>query len=190
MLENPHNFLRTKQPVSLSSAALESVQHRPAAFAANNSSNEPVSVAGAGINASAVSSDFSSVSSFLQGLWANADGGPADPVRHAAAPLPSISDILAPSSFGAEPQTWPLQRLDRDFVNAAFQLDPIAASSSQVTSVSGVQCFDRSTTSGPGKQSLQSAVRAFICSPLARVQRATLFHALFQNHGDSSEFHV
>lgn len=172
MLENPHDFSRTKQPVSLSSVALESVQHRPAAFTENHSSNEPVSVAGTGINASAVvplSSDFSSVSIFLQGLWANSNGGAVAPVQHAAAPLPSISDILAPSSFGAEPQTWPLQRLDRDFVNAAFLLDPIVASSSQVISVNGVQSLDRPTTSGPGKKSLQSAVRAFICSRLARV---------------------
>ncbi len=127
MLETPQEFVRVRQPLSLLSAASDSMQHRPTPPAEKYHADAPISVSRIGLGASAVAplpSDISNVSSFLQGLWASTNHEPM--ATHVVAPSSVVSDALAPLSFGAEPQSWPLRRLDQDFVNAAFQLAPVA----------------------------------------------------------------
>ena len=136
------------------------------------------------INSSSVaatSSGSSSVSSFLQGLWASSvhdasetavDG--AERAHYPGVPTSLISDVLAPLSFGAEPKSWPLQRLDQDVVNAAFQLVPMEVSSSRIT-VHGPESNESRQVSGskraPSRVS-QSAVRHFLLDSKTKFARS------------------
>ena len=162
MLETPQDFVRVKHPLSLSLADSDLVPQRPASLVEKSVADAAVSGAGIGVpvgmGASAVLSDSSSVSSFLQGLWASTRNEAVG--QHAVAPSSVVSDALAPLSFGAEPRPWQLQRLDQDFVNAAFQLAPAVVPSSQNTSA-GLDSVQYRPASGPGKSSrtLKSAVR-------------------------------
>ena len=75
--------------------------------------------------------------------------------------VPSALFPLAPLSFGTEPQSWPLKQIDRDFVNAAFQLAPPVVPSSQVAGTV-LDVNESRPQAGPGRTSsrtLQSAVR-------------------------------
>ena len=175
MLETPQDFVRSKHPISLPlSAASDSMQLRLFASAEKGAANAHVSRSEMAINSSSVaatSSGSSSVSSFLQGLWASSvhdasetavDG--TERAHYPGAPTSLISDVLAPLSFGAEPKSWPLQRLDQDVVNAAFQLVPMEVSSSRIT-VHGPESNESRQVSGskraPSRVS-QSAVRHFL----------------------------
>lgn len=171
MLEAPQGFARVRQPPSLplsASYASDLTQLRMAssseksyaiAQALKNEATTHVSAAATNLSGS------SSVSSFLQGLWASSELSNADAVGLEGVQrpvLPSlISDVLAPRSFGAEPSSWPLQRLDHDVVNAAFQLKPTEETSSQITrSVPDFNEFLSASglRTGPSRSS-QSAVR-------------------------------
>ena len=77
LLENPGQFLRAKQPLSLPVPSSEPAQHRHTVSAGKNGGETQVGATGTGIGASKVAaapSDFDSVSSFLQGLWASTNG--------------------------------------------------------------------------------------------------------------------
>ena len=153
MLETPQEFVRVRQPLSLPLATSDLMQHRPTPLAEKYNADAPVSASGVGFGASAVAplpSDISSVSSFLQGLWASTNHEPLG--ARPAAPSSVVSDALAPLSFGAEPQSWPLQRLDRDFVNAAFQLAPAAVPLPEHSS-GGPDAAHSRPASGPVKAS-------------------------------------
>jgi hypothetical protein len=167
MLETPQDFARAKQPLSLTSVSSGSI-HRPAIATEKSAADAPVSVSSAGdgaVTAAPPPSDFSSVSSFLEGLWASTSREPA--VQLTVAPSSIVSNALAPLSFGAEPHSWPLQRLDRDFVNAAFQLAPSGVPSPHITNVGPEVAASRST-SGLGKASSRSQSTVRSSKPLKR----------------------
>lgn len=174
MLDTPHDFVRTRQPLSLPSSASDLTQQRMAVFSEKSAANSHVLKNEVVANPSAVAttpSGSSSVTTFLQGLWASSDPSVSDAADIERAPhqgLPSslISDVLAPLSFGAEPRSWPLQRLDRELVNAAFQLVPTEVPFSQVTNC-GPDFNESRPASGSRNttlKTLHSAVcRLFLC---------------------------
>jgi hypothetical protein len=162
MLETPQDFARFKQPPSFTSVSSGSMLHRPTIATEKSAADAPVSGSSAGtgaVTAAPPPSDFSSVSSFLEGLWASTSREPAGQLT--VAPSSIVSNALAPLSFGAEPHSWPLQRLDKDFVNAAFQLAPAVVPSPHNTNVGPEVAASRSA-SGLGKTSSrsQSTVRS------------------------------
>ena len=79
LLENPREFVRAKQPLSLPLPSSELAQHRQVVAAEKHAGDAPGSVSGTLIAASKVAAappDFASVTSFLQGLWASTNGEP------------------------------------------------------------------------------------------------------------------
>jgi hypothetical protein len=101
--------------------------------------------------------------------------------------------MLAPLSFGAEPKSWPLQRLDQDMVNAAFQLVSTDVSTSRVSAI-GPDSSESWQLSGPKRalwRAVKSAVRSFcLIELLYSILIHRHSHIFFQDQGDVAEFHV